>query len=166
MLRLDVVPLVYRELEHGIARDLRLGAADVLRAEQELPVQVRVVNRVQVDHGDIREAREDQVLDKLAADATGADDEDLLVAHVAARELLRDRRARDADVGHEDARRGFLQEMKREKNAQCTKSQNNTEREASAPGTHSVEPMTNSLATWQIFTQNFSLDPALRCRGS
>ena len=40
---------VRRELRDGVRSDLRLRAADVLRAEEELPVQIRHVDRVQVD---------------------------------------------------------------------------------------------------------------------
>jgi hypothetical protein len=46
-----------------------LGLLDVLIAEQELPVEVAQVDGVQIDNVNLPEAREDEVLEQLAADA-------------------------------------------------------------------------------------------------
>jgi len=80
---------VVRKLEDGLARHLGLRAADVLLAEEELAVEVRVVNRVQVDHRDVAEAAQHQVLHQLAADAAGAHHEDLLALQLTAGEGVR-----------------------------------------------------------------------------
>jgi hypothetical protein len=48
----------------------RLGLLDMLGAEQELPVQVAEVDRVQVDDVDLAKARKYKVLEQLAPDAT------------------------------------------------------------------------------------------------
>ena len=47
--------------------DLRLALAHVVRAEEELPVEVGHVDRVHVDHVDVLEAHQGQVLQELAA---------------------------------------------------------------------------------------------------
>ena len=57
--------------------------------EEELAIQVGVVDGIEVDHGDRIEASQDEVLHQLAADATGADDEDLLAANIGASHELR-----------------------------------------------------------------------------
>jgi hypothetical protein len=45
----------------------------VLVAEQELAIEVAEIDGVQVYHGDIAKAGEDEVLEEFAADATGSD---------------------------------------------------------------------------------------------
>ena len=98
--RLDVAVLgldlefIVREVEDGLARDLRLGAADVLRAEEELTIEIGVVDRVQVDHRDVAEPSQHKVLDQLTSDASGTDDEDTLVVHGATAHALGDLRTR------------------------------------------------------------------------
>ena len=61
----------------ALGRHLRLELAHVRLAEEELPVQVGQVDRVHVDHVDVPEAHHGEVLEKLAAQTAGADDEDL-----------------------------------------------------------------------------------------
>ena len=55
------VDWVVRKGQHALTRDGGLRAADVVRAEKELPVEVGVVDRVQVDHRDRLEAHQDEV---------------------------------------------------------------------------------------------------------
>ena len=50
-----------------------LGFLDMLVSEQELPVEIRKIDRVEVDDVDLSEAIEGQVLQQLAPDAPGAD---------------------------------------------------------------------------------------------
>ena len=57
--RLDRELLAVRELEHRLPRDLGLGAADVLGAEEELAVEVGVVDRVEVHHRDVLDPGQD-----------------------------------------------------------------------------------------------------------
>lgn len=52
------------------------GFLDVLEAEEELAVQVGEIDGVQVDDVDVAEAGEEEVLEQLAADTAGADEED------------------------------------------------------------------------------------------
>jgi len=52
---------------------LRLWPADVLLSEEELAVEVGHVDGVEVDHVDLAEAHEREVLEQLAAEAAGAD---------------------------------------------------------------------------------------------
>ena len=61
----------------ALGRHLRLKLAHVRLAEEELPVQVGQVDRVHVDHVDVPEAHHGEVLEKLAAQTAGTDDEDL-----------------------------------------------------------------------------------------
>eukprot|EP00982_Pelagococcus_subviridis_P014814 31358-Pelagococcus_subviridis.AAC.5 len=56
---------------------LRLGHPDVPSSEQELPVQVAHVDRVEVDQLDVGEPAERERLEELASDAAGADHENL-----------------------------------------------------------------------------------------
>ena len=56
--------------------DGALGHADVVGPEEELPVEVRHVDGVQVHHVHAGEARQGQVLEQLAANAAGTDQED------------------------------------------------------------------------------------------
>ena len=56
--------------------DGRLGSAYVGLTEEELAVQVRHVDRIHVDHVDQTKAREREVFEQLAAETTGANDED------------------------------------------------------------------------------------------
>ena len=62
MLSLDFKLAIVRELKHCLARDHSLGAIHVVRAEEELPVEVGVVDRVKIDHRDVLESREHKVL--------------------------------------------------------------------------------------------------------
>lgn len=43
-------------------------------AEEELAVEVGEVNRVEIDQVDLAKAGADEILEELAANATGADD--------------------------------------------------------------------------------------------
>ena len=43
-------------------------------SEEELPVEVRKINRIKVDYVNLLEASGDKVLEKLAANAAGSDD--------------------------------------------------------------------------------------------
>jgi hypothetical protein len=45
---------------------------DVLVAEQELPVQIAQINRVQVDNVNLSKASEHKILEQFAADATSS----------------------------------------------------------------------------------------------
>ena len=58
-----------------LRRHHRLRPSNVLLSEQELPVQVGDVYRVHVDDVNHAEAHERQVLEQLAAESPGADDE-------------------------------------------------------------------------------------------
>lgn len=49
-----------------------LGLLDVLIAEEELAIEIAQVDRVEVDDVDVAEAREDEVLEELAADTARA----------------------------------------------------------------------------------------------
>ena len=49
----------------------------MLTTEEELPVQVRDIDGVQVDDFDGAKPGEDQILEKLTSDSTSTDDEDL-----------------------------------------------------------------------------------------
>jgi hypothetical protein len=49
-----------------------LGLLDVLVAEQELPIQIAQINRVQVDNVYLAEASEHEVLEQFAADAASS----------------------------------------------------------------------------------------------
>jgi hypothetical protein len=46
-----------------------LGLLDVLITEQKLPVEVAQIDGIQIDNVDLPKAREDEVLEQLAADA-------------------------------------------------------------------------------------------------
>lgn len=48
----------------------------MLDTEEELAVQVGEIDGVQVDDVDVAEAGEEEVLEQLAADTAGADEED------------------------------------------------------------------------------------------
>ena len=50
---------------------------DVLLSEEELPVQVRHVDRVQIDHRELLATDEHQVLEELTSNTSSADDQDL-----------------------------------------------------------------------------------------
>ena len=50
-----------------------LGLLDVFLSEEELTIQIAQINRVKIHDVDLAETGEDQVLEKLAANATGAD---------------------------------------------------------------------------------------------
>lgn len=50
---------------------------DICLSEEELTVQVGEVDRVEVDDLDVSESDEDEVFEEFAADAAGADDEEL-----------------------------------------------------------------------------------------
>ena len=52
-----------------------LGFLDVFVAEEELAVQIREVDRVEIHNVDLAEASEDEILEELAADAAGTDHE-------------------------------------------------------------------------------------------
>jgi hypothetical protein len=52
-----------------------LRLLDVFLAEEELPVEVAEVNRIEVDNVDLPEAGKDEVLEQLASDAASADHE-------------------------------------------------------------------------------------------
>ena len=69
--------LVVREVAHALCRDLGLRAADVVRSEEELAVEIGIVDGVEVDHGDEGEAGEHQILHQLATDPARANDEHL-----------------------------------------------------------------------------------------
>ena len=109
--RLDRELLAVRELEHRLPRDLRLGAADVLGAEEELAVEVGVVDRVEIHHRDVLDPGQDlratvwrcrawqggcvqrgrpshQILNELAADAACTDDQNFDGGEVGSGELL------------------------------------------------------------------------------
>ena len=79
-----------RRVADVAAASTHLGAAHVLCAEKELAVEVGIVDCVQIDHCNIIEPGEHEVLDQLAADATGTDDQDLFAFDRCAREALRD----------------------------------------------------------------------------
>ena len=49
----------------------------MLVSEQELAIQVAEVDRIQVDDVNLAKAREDQILEELASDASSADHQDL-----------------------------------------------------------------------------------------
>ena len=53
----------------------RLWPANIRLPEEELPVEVGDVNRVEVDHVNVAKAHQREVLEELAAEAAGADDE-------------------------------------------------------------------------------------------
>ena len=91
------------EGQHALPRHLGFGLADMRLLEQELPVQIRHVDRVQVDlrgrehvalenclthHVDALEAGKHQVLEQLAANAARTDHQ-----HPACAEALDKRRA-------------------------------------------------------------------------
>lgn len=73
MMRSDVDPRA-PGLDERRRRD-RLAAPHVLHPEQELPVQVRDVDGVKVDDVDVLHAGHGQVLEDLAAETAGADDQ-------------------------------------------------------------------------------------------
>jgi hypothetical protein len=50
----------------------RLGLLDVFVAEEELPVQVAQIDRVEVDDVDLAKTCENKILEKLTADATSS----------------------------------------------------------------------------------------------
>lgn len=62
-------------LHYELGCDFGLVSADVLVPEEELAVEVGEVDGVEVDYVDLGEAREGEVLDDLAAQAAGADDQ-------------------------------------------------------------------------------------------
>ena len=64
----------------------------MLCAEEKLSVEVGVVDRVQIDHRDIIEPGEHEILDELAADSASPNNKDLLAFDRRAREALRDPR--------------------------------------------------------------------------
>ena len=53
-----------------------LGLLDVLHAEQELPVEVAQVDRIQVHQVDLAETGEDETFQEFATDASGANHQD------------------------------------------------------------------------------------------
>ena len=55
--------------EDTLLGHFRLALPHVLPLEQELPVEVTHVDRVQVDHVDVQHSAQDQILHQLAADA-------------------------------------------------------------------------------------------------
>ena len=71
---------VWVEPKHTAARDEGLGLAHVVLAEEELAVEVADVDGIQVDDLEVAEPAEDEVLEELAPDAPGPDDEDARVA--------------------------------------------------------------------------------------
>lgn len=52
-----------------------LALLDISLSEKELSIQIRQVNRVEVDDLNVAETNEDEVLEQFAPDAAGADDE-------------------------------------------------------------------------------------------
>ena len=65
---------IWIELGSGLASDQSFGLLDVGMAKEELAVEVGQVNSVEINQVDLAEASTDKVLEKFAANATGADD--------------------------------------------------------------------------------------------
>ena len=53
-----------------------LGHADVLTSKQKLAVQIRHIDRVEIDNSYFCETRQGEVFQELASDSTGSDEED------------------------------------------------------------------------------------------
>jgi hypothetical protein len=64
-------------------RDERFAFLDIGFSEEELPVQVGQVDRVEVDNLDVSKADEDEVFEQFAADTAGADDEEFALSDAA-----------------------------------------------------------------------------------
>lgn len=73
MKRLDVNG--WAETTNAVASHSRLGLTDVLPAEEELSVQIRHFDRVEIDHTDGAKAAQSQGFQEFAADAAGSDHE-------------------------------------------------------------------------------------------
>ena len=54
----------------------RFRLLDVLLSEEKLPIQVAEIDGVQIDDVDVAESGQDEVLEQLAADPSGADQQD------------------------------------------------------------------------------------------
>jgi hypothetical protein len=60
----------------------------VLIAEQKLPIEIAQVDRVEVNDMDLAEACEDEVLEKLTADAASSDHENARLKNVQRKERM------------------------------------------------------------------------------
>ena len=67
------------EVAHTGGRDLRLGAADIFRAEEYLPMDIGEVHDVVIDEGNAADATRDELLERRAPQAASAHDEDVRV---------------------------------------------------------------------------------------